>query len=586
MTASISRGVPPVDLHVHSSRSDGTLSPRQLVDYAMEKGLKAFALTDHDTTEGLDEAVSYAQSLRERPCCQDGSLAPKDACPDSVPEVIPGIEFSTEYEGQDIHVVGLYIDYKNEAFGQKLQAFVDSRILRNQKMCSLLQQAGIQISYEKLLLEFPGAVITRAHYARYLLSHGYVKSIKEAFERYVGDDCPYFVPREKVTPFQAVELILKADGIPILAHPGLYSMSDSRLEKLIKELKEAGLLGIEAIYSTYDGAMERKIRALASKYRLLISGGSDFHGANKPGLDLGCGYSSLYIPKTVLCAIKECRKNLLFTDLDGTLLLDDSTVSPAMKEALFGMTKKGHRLILTTGRPLPSVLSVCSQLGFLKDGVPLIPNLLVISYNGALVYDCSKKTPVLEHRISQEDIAFITKKAGEAGLHIHGYTDSEILCRFQEDGQENEELRYYRRRIAMPVKWVPDVAQALPYGTWKLQVIHLTDNEALKQFRDSLLPCFEGRLQMIFSNPRYLEILPAQAGKGNALRHVCAYLPAPLSHTFAAGDEENDVSMLLAAQTGIAMKNAVPQAKKAARVITQADNNHDGLLEILNRYFQ
>ena len=108
MTASISRGVPPVDLHVHSSRSDGTLSPRQLVDYAMEKGLKAFALTDHDTTEGLDEAVSYAQSLRERPCCQDGSLAPKDACPDSVPEVIPGIEFSTEYEGQDIHVVVSY----------------------------------------------------------------------------------------------------------------------------------------------------------------------------------------------------------------------------------------------------------------------------------------------------------------------------------------------------------------------------------------------------------------------------------------------------------------------------------------------
>lgn len=274
-----------VDLHVHSNRSDGTYSPEELVDYAMEKGLTAFALTDHDTVDGLDEAVRYADKLRKS----------KDFS-GSVPEVIPGIELSTEYEGRDIHIVGLNIDHHNSEFTKYLKAFVESRDNRNRKMCSLLCGAGIDISYENLLEEFPGSVITRAHYARYMLNHGYIKNIKEAFERYVGDHCPYFVPREKVSPAQAVTLILAAGGIPILAHPILYHMSDAGLERLVTELKSEGLVGIEAIYSTYNSAEERQIRKLAEKYDLLISGGSDFHGANKPGLDLAVGYGKLYIP--------------------------------------------------------------------------------------------------------------------------------------------------------------------------------------------------------------------------------------------------------------------------------------------------
>lgn len=282
-----------VDLHVHSTRSDGTYTPSELVDYAIEKGLNAFALTDHDTVDGLDEAIRYAEALRK-----------KQAGLKCVPEVIPGIEFSTEYQGRDIHIVGLYIDYQNKEFMQYLQSFIDSRTLRNQKMCRLLTDAGINISYEKLLEEFPNSVITRAHYAKYMLSHGYIKSMKEAFDRYVGDNCPYFVPREKVTPAQAVELTLKAGGVPILAHPILYHMSDARLDKLAAELTEAGLMGIEAIYSTYCAADERQIRRLAKKYNLLISGGSDFHGSNKPGLDMGVGYGRLYVPDHVLDDIK------------------------------------------------------------------------------------------------------------------------------------------------------------------------------------------------------------------------------------------------------------------------------------------
>lgn len=275
-----------VDLHVHSTCSDGTFTPEELVDYAIKKGLTAFALTDHDTVSGLDRAINYAYSLRHTPV--------------QIPEVVPGIELSTEYQGKDIHMVGLFIDYHQPDFARYLEDFIHSRENRNKKMCALLREHGIDITYEALLAEFPGAVITRAHFARFLLSHGYIQSLKEAFDRYVGDRCPCFVPREKVTPAQAVELILGAGGVPVLAHPILYHMSDDRLEALVAELKSIGLVGIEAIYSTYNTAEERQIRGLASKYGLKISGGSDFHGASKPKIDLGTGWGKLYVPDEVL----------------------------------------------------------------------------------------------------------------------------------------------------------------------------------------------------------------------------------------------------------------------------------------------
>ena len=273
-----------VDLHVHSNKSDGSFSPTELVNYAIEKGLSAFALTDHDTTDGLDEAIEAAKG--------------KDI------EVIPGIEFSTEYEGKDIHIVGLYIDYKGAIFQNQIQKFVDSRVERNRKMCQNLRSAGIDISYEKLLAEFPDSVITRAHYAKYLLDHGAVKSMPEAFDKYLGDHTRYFVPREKVTPMQAVHLILDAGGIPVLAHPTLYHMSDKRLELLLYRLKEAGLIAMECIYSTYSASEERHMKALAKKYNLLPSGGSDFHGTTKPKLDLAVGYGSLVIPEEILINLK------------------------------------------------------------------------------------------------------------------------------------------------------------------------------------------------------------------------------------------------------------------------------------------
>lgn len=274
-----------IDLHVHSNKSDGSFTPAELVEYASKKGLSAFALTDHDTTEGIDEAI--------------------DAAKNKEIEVIPGIELSTEYEGKDIHIIGLYIDYKGEFFQDYLKQFQNSRTIRNKKMCQKLTEHGIPISYDTLKEYFPGAVITRAHYAKYLWKEGYVSSMKQAFERYIGDYAPCFLPREKVTPTQAIELILKSGGIPVLAHPTLYRLNSHKLEQLVCTLKKAGLIAIECIYSTYSPAEERHIKALALKYSLLPSGGSDFHGTIKPGLDLAVGYGKLFIPYEILENLKK-----------------------------------------------------------------------------------------------------------------------------------------------------------------------------------------------------------------------------------------------------------------------------------------
>ena len=553
-----------IDLHVHSNHSDGTYTPSELVDYAIEKHLTAFCLTDHDTMAGLAEAISYANTCA-------GTAADGQA----PVTVYPGIEISTDYRGREIHILGLMIDHQNPRFLEQLQQFAEARHTRNRKMCALLQEHGIDIDYADLQAQQPDAVITRAHFARFLLDHGYTKSMQEAFDRYIGDRRPCFVPWEMISPDQAIRLILSADGIPVLAHPIQYGMSHTALDAFVGTLKDAGLMGIEAIYSTYTAADERQIRQLAQKYHLLLSGGSDFHGTNKPGLDLGVGYGSLHVPDQILDDLLATRQKLLFTDLDGTLLLNDSTISDTMRDALQRMTDAGHHLILSSGRPLPSILEVR-----FKERI-CFPHMLIMSNNGALVYDCDRLKPIWECRVSQEDTAYIIRQARLRGLHIHGYTATEIVCQGM-----NAELAFYTSRIHMPLQCVDDIAAALPQGSFKLLCIHLTDKSALEDFRESLLHYCGDRIQMIFSNEQFLEILPTTAGKGNALRFIADFLHAPLSHTFAAGDAENDISMLAAAGTGIAMANAQECVKKAADIITQKSNDENGLLEILETYFQ
>ena len=279
-----------IDLHTHSTYSDGTFSVKELIDRAHEKGLAAIALTDHDTVDGVDEAIEYVASKY----------------PDL--EVVPGVELSTEGEGREVHIVGLYIDNHDKEFVDGLSAFIDSRTTRNKKMCKkLTEEAGIPISYEELTKEFPDTVITRAHYAKFMVDRGYVNSRAEVFDRYIGDHCPYYVGREKITPEDAIRSILKAKGVPVFAHPILCRFGDDRLDAFVGKLKEAGLVGIEAVYSTYERRDETQIKELAKKYDLLISGGSDFHGANKPDIDLGTGCGRLFVPEDLLIPIKAAR---------------------------------------------------------------------------------------------------------------------------------------------------------------------------------------------------------------------------------------------------------------------------------------
>ena len=265
-----------IDLHVHSNCSDGTYTPEELVAYALEKGLKAFALTDHDTTAGIARAQRAASGTGL--------------------ELIPGIELSTEYKGKDIHILGLGIDPENAYFQDQLLRFQNARNLRNEKMIEKLREHGIDITLEQMRACCPDSVWTRAHFARYLFDHGYVKEMWDAFDLYLGDHAPCFIPREKVTPFQAVQLIHEGGGYAVLAHPLLYRLGEEPLNLLVKTLTGCGLDGIEAIYSTNRFSDEADMRQLARRYGLAITGGSDFHGSNKPSIDLGCGKGNLRIP--------------------------------------------------------------------------------------------------------------------------------------------------------------------------------------------------------------------------------------------------------------------------------------------------
>lgn len=281
-----------IDLHVHSNVSDGTLTPAELVSLAAEKELAAFALTDHDTVQGIGEALTAAQELE-----QNGTFL----------QVIPGTEISVAYKNQDIHMLGLLIDYKNEALCKALLDVQEERANRNYKMAEKLANAGIDISIEQLREYDSNAILTRAHFAKYLVAHKYCKSPKEAFTKYLDSHGPYYVPRKYISPKKAIELIKLAGGVPVLAHPLLYKLSLDELDQLIHTLKDCGLEGIETIYSSNTGFDEGYVRKYANRYNLLMTGGSDFHGANKPLIDMGVGKGNLKIPYELLEKLQDFK---------------------------------------------------------------------------------------------------------------------------------------------------------------------------------------------------------------------------------------------------------------------------------------
>jgi predicted metal-dependent phosphoesterase TrpH len=279
-----------IDLHVHSTASDGTYTPQELVAYAEEKNLYAFALTDHDSIDGLSAAFAAKKTL-----CADVAI-------------IPGVELSCAYAidgiSFDVHIVGLNVDYQNPAFQSALNTCKQIREARNAKMIKKMNENGFPITQAEMTEKYGGATITRAHYARYLLENGFVKTKEEAFERYLNPGCPCYVPRKLLTPKEGISLILSAGGHPILAHPMLYTkINRTQLEHLVSELKSYGLEGIEVYYSTYTEEETAYVKQLSEKYGLFPSGGSDFHGSNKPDIDLMTGRGNLRISKEIINSI-------------------------------------------------------------------------------------------------------------------------------------------------------------------------------------------------------------------------------------------------------------------------------------------
>ncbi len=274
-----------IDLHSHSLYSDGSDSPAELIKKAKAAGLSALALTDHDTVKGVEYAI--------------------EAAIDSDLEIIPGVELSTFYKKQEIHIVGLYVDHKDRKFLSALDHIRFLREERNRKMCARLHIMGVDIDYDDLIYIYKSNTITRAHIADYLLANGYIDDYKEAFVKYIGDESPAFIQWEKISAQEGVELILKAGGVPILAHPVAYKMQEYELENLIEVLMESGLMGMEVFYSTNSQSFTDKSKNLCKRYGLIMSGGSDYHGKTKPLISLAKGMGGLRVPYNLLYSIRD-----------------------------------------------------------------------------------------------------------------------------------------------------------------------------------------------------------------------------------------------------------------------------------------
>jgi predicted metal-dependent phosphoesterase TrpH len=248
-----------IDLHTHSTASDGIYAPTELVTRAKAIGLRVLALTDHDTTGGIDEAARAAAKLDI--------------------DFIPGIEINTDVSGGEVHVLGYFPEYSRPAFQAILNVLRDARERRGQRMVELLNEHGINISWERVRQIAQGAV-GRPHVAKALLEAGYVQTIGEAFDKYIGTGLFAYVPRYKLTPEDAVRLIASANGLPVMAHPADLPGLDE-LRNWLPGLRAAGMVGLETYYGPYSEEQEQALLALANEYDLIPTGGTDFHG---PGI--------------------------------------------------------------------------------------------------------------------------------------------------------------------------------------------------------------------------------------------------------------------------------------------------------------
>lgn len=276
-----------IDLHIHSTASDGTFSPTEIINEALKLSGKenpvVLALTDHDTVSGIEEFQKVAFKHKKQLT------------------TISGVEISTNYHGVEIHLLGYNINPLNKSLLNNLTIYRESRDGRNAKIIEKLQEQGFKVSTDEIHLDKPGETIGRPHIAKLLMKKKYVSSIQEAFDKYLAEGRICYVERIMPTPQEAINLIKNSGGIPVLAHLMLYKKLDAaQKEVLVHELKEYGLVGIETYYNTYTPVEQEYVSSLAKQWGLLKTGGTDFHGKNKPNISLFKGQGEMEIPESIL----------------------------------------------------------------------------------------------------------------------------------------------------------------------------------------------------------------------------------------------------------------------------------------------
>lgn len=275
-----------IDLHVHTTASDGTEQPRETVELAKRNGLKAIAITDHDTVLGCREAMEAGRELGI--------------------EVVPGIEFGTKF-GIAVHMLGYYLDLEAPALTEMTRGIVEDRDQRNEKTVRLMQENGINVSYEEMKARF-GEVIGRPHFAHILMEAGLAEDVQDAFSRLLGKGMKYHQYRHTLEIEEVIECIVNSGGVAVLAHPFQYKKNDAELRELIEHCIQFGLKGMECRYSGYSDEQVGYLEALAEEYGLVKTGGSDFHGENKPRIKLGYGIEgNLDVPYSWLEELKEIK---------------------------------------------------------------------------------------------------------------------------------------------------------------------------------------------------------------------------------------------------------------------------------------
>lgn len=273
-----------IDLHTHSNCSDGSMTPTELVAHAAERGLKAIALSDHDTVAGIDEALEAGKRYGV--------------------EIVPAIEFSVQSD-TETHILGFYIDHKCERLKEALENINKVRWQRTVNTCENLQRLGFDVSMDEALRIAPSGLIGRAHFARILMEKGYTKSVKEGFEKYLANGRPAYDGTQYLTAEMAVKLIEDIGGVSFVAHPHLIRLSDESLREFLIMLKGYGLCGIEGYYNEYTPEMQEYFHNLARELGLEISGGTDYHAKMKPHIEIGIGQDNMQIPYSVLENIKK-----------------------------------------------------------------------------------------------------------------------------------------------------------------------------------------------------------------------------------------------------------------------------------------